>query len=274
MGALTDHAAALAERGWIALPPSPDVTAWVAAARPVAERILADPEQRRAWLRCGGTWFAGVGVFPNGPDGAARAEGVPPLGGPPVRLAEAIVGGAPIRWDRAQISVCFPGYPQPSEGESDAAFRFRLRRDAAHVDGLLPETGPDGRRIRRPGERHAFILGIPLGATHPRAAPLVVWEGSHRLIRAALAERLSGLAPEAWPGADVTEAYTGARARAFETCRRVPVTVPEGGACLVHRLAVHGVAPWTAPEGPPRAIAYFRPEPPAPLGPRWWLEAP
>lgn len=267
----SEHAL-LAERGWVALPPSPEIAAWVAAARPLAERILTDPEHLRAWLRCGGTWFAGVNVMPNGPDGAVPEARVPPLDGTAIRLAEALVAPWPMAWDRAQISVCYPGYPQPWDGESEAAFRFRLKRDAAHVDGLLPETGADGRRIRRPAERHAVILGIPLGEAHPEAAPMVVWEGSHRLIRDALAERLAGGAPADWARADVTEAYTAARARAFESCRRVPVTVPPGGAYLVHRLAVHGVAPWTAPDGPPRAIAYFRPEPPHELGPRWWLE--
>ena len=59
----------------------------------------------------------------------------------------------------------------------------------------------------------------------------------------------------------------------FETCRRVTVPAQPGEAYLVHRLALHGVAPWEdgaeAPEEG-RMIVYFRPEFPA--GGRDWLE--
>ena len=41
-----------------------------------------------------------------------------------------------IKWDPAQVSVCYPGYPMPREEESKAAFKYRLKRDAAHVDGF------------------------------------------------------------------------------------------------------------------------------------------
>ena len=39
----------------------PDIAAWAAAARPVAEQVLARSEE--AW-RCGGTWFVGVDALP------------------------------------------------------------------------------------------------------------------------------------------------------------------------------------------------------------------
>jgi hypothetical protein len=50
---------------------------------------------------------------------------------------------------------------------------------------------------------------------------------------------------------------------------------PPGCAYLLHRLTLHGVAPWdasaqAAPEG--RLIAYFRP--PMPGGARAWVDAP
>lgn len=255
-------------RGWAAFAPEPSVAEWVAAAAPLAAEIAADPEARAAWLRCGGTWFAGVNVFPNGPDGGVPGR-VPPLPSAILAVLRDLLGFDGLAFDRAQISVCYPGYPQPWEGESDAAFRFRRDRDAAHLDGLLR----DAARRRYPGEVHGFILGIPLTEAHPEAAPLVVYERSQEILRAALAERLAGIPPTDWATEDVTEVYQAARRRVFETCARVPVTVPLGGWYLVHRLALHGVAPWRAEGGgTPRAVCYFRPDPFPGQGPGWWLQ--
>ena len=71
----------------------------------------------------------------------------------------------------AQVSAVYPGYPKPRQGESDAAFRYRLNRDAAHVDGLLA-IGPERRRMLR--ERHAYILGLPLTECSETAAPMTI----------------------------------------------------------------------------------------------------
>jgi len=250
--------------------PDPVLAEWVEAARPVAMGIAGDPEMQARWLRCGGTWFAGVNVLPNDADGAVEEAGVPALSGAAVDFVRDALGLAPEAWDRAQVSVCHPGYPRPWEGESEAAFGYRLRRDAAHVDGLLRD---DARR-RCIGETHAFLLGLPLTEAHPDAAPFVVWEGSHEIMRRALRERLAGVPAGHWSEADVTDAYWAARREAFETCPRVAIRARPGEAYVCHRLLLHGVAPWTAPEGPPRAIAYFRPERGAAPDPRWWLEAP
>ncbi len=256
--------------GWTLFPGDAEIAEWAARARPVAEACLVDPEHCARWLRCGGTWFVGVKVLPNDARGAVPDAGVPPLAGPPMRFVSDVLGLAGIEWDRAQVSVCFPGYPRPSAGESEAAFRFRRDRDAAHVDGL---TRFDARR-RRPGEPHGFILGLPLTESPADAAPLVVWEGSHEVIRRALRARLEDVPPERWPGEDVTDAYAAARRECFETCRRVPVHARPGEAYLIHRLALHGVAPWTAGAEGERAIAYFRPDPFPGVAPGWWLERP
>jgi hypothetical protein len=61
-----------------------------------------------------------------------------------------------ITWDRAQVSVCYPGYPKPMDGETDGQHRFRRDRDAAHVDGLLGLGQPKRRFLKEP---HQFILG-------------------------------------------------------------------------------------------------------------------
>lgn len=255
-------------RGWAKFGPDPRVSDWVAQARPAARAAVRDPKNAH-WHVCAGTWFVGVDALPN--DTAGRIGTSGPLAGPAVDVIETHIGPLPPLHP-AQISVVWPGYPQPREGESAGAFRYRQRRDAAHLDGLKAE-GPDRRRFI--AEPHAFILGLPLNDAPPEAAPLVVWEGSHEILRAALSAALAGHDPAEWGRVDVTEAYQAARERIFESCRRVPVHARPGEAFLLHRLALHGVAPWAAGAGPAqegRMIAYFRPLMPG--GAAEWLRAP
>jgi hypothetical protein len=229
---------------------------WVDHCLPAARRALRDPANRH-WLRCGGTWFAGVNALPN--DRLGALDRGPALTGSAVAFATALAGGQGFVWDRGQLSVCYPGYPQPMTGESASAHLYRRNRDAAHVDGLLPIGEARRRHVT---EHHAFILGIPLATTAPGASPFVVWEGSHEIMRDAMRRALAGQAVEAWADIDVTEAYHAARRAAFSTCRRVEIATERGKAYVVHRLALHGVAPWapSAPGGPDgRMIVYFRP---------------
>ncbi|MEM9045503.1 MAG: hypothetical protein AAGC81_12485 [Pseudomonadota bacterium] len=260
----------LAERGWVAFPFDQALLDWVHAARPIADEILSDPKAQERWLRCGGTWFAGVNIFPNDHTGAVSKH-VPALECRALSTALSSIGADRIALDPAQISVCYPGYPQPSEQESEANFRFRRDRDAAHVDGLLR----DENRRRALGEVHGFVLGIPLNDVPEGASPLVVFEGSHHLMRKAFAERLAGLPPEDWSTEDLTETYVTTRKQAFDECHRIAIHAQPGEAYLVHRLALHGVAPWTAgTESEPRIIAYFRPDPFPGAKPDWWLNLP
>jgi hypothetical protein len=247
---LADSRASVATFGWARLGPDPALLAWARAALPVARQAVeasTDP-----W-RCGGTWFAGVDALPNGPQGEVEGVALP-------RDLFDLLPGPAGPWHRAQLSTLRPGYPQPWAGETQTAFAYRLRRDAAHVDGLLP-IGPGRRRMLR--EPHAFILGLPLTEADPDAAPLVLWEGSHRIVRAALCAVLAPRPVTNWPGIDLTDAYHAARREAFATCRRVTVAARPGEAMLLHRLVLHGMAPWAAgaqadPIG--RMNAYFRPE--------------
>ena len=57
------------EKGWCRFPHDPTLAAWVSHALPVARDAVAEPEHAQ-WLRCGGTWFAGVNVLPNNASGA------------------------------------------------------------------------------------------------------------------------------------------------------------------------------------------------------------
>ncbi|MEJ6398584.1 hypothetical protein [Yoonia sp. 208BN28-4] len=221
------------------------VVAWARAAHAVALEVVKTPGD----MRCGGTWRVGVDEVPNAPDGAI--SGVP-LTGPWEGLVP-----LPRQWHYAQLSVVYPGYPKQDKGESDAAHRFRLRRDAAHVDGLLPE-GPDKRRHLR--EPHRFILGLPLNTA--TASPLVVWEGSHQIMRQTFAAAYDGIEPADWGDVDVTDIYQAARRSVFDKCVRTQIHVAPGQAVVLHRHLVHGVAPWGDGSAPPegRIIAYFRPQ--------------
>lgn len=235
----------MVERGWSRIGPHPAIRAWADAARQSALDELATTTEE--W-RCGGTWFVGVDALPNTPDGT--------LSGTPFPWSALPLAPEPLH--RAQLSVIRPGYPQPSPAESPAAFAYRQTRDAAHLDGLLP-VGPDKRRMVK--EPHAWILGLPLNDT--TASPLTVWEGSHDLIRAALLRVLDPYPPETWGDIDITKAYQAARREIFATCRRIELPVKPGEATLLHRLTLHGVAPWKpADEAPPegRMIAYLRPQ--------------
>lgn len=219
-----------------------DLAQWADAACRVGQRILEQGGERRH----GGTWFVGVDALPNMPDGSIH--------GVPLRGSVLEHVSAPATWHQAQLSVVFPGYPRQDPAESDAAHRFRKTRDAAHVDGLLPE-GPQKRRHLR--EPHGFILGLPLNDC--AASPLVVWKGSHRLMRAAFREVFYGVPPAEWGDVDVTEAYQATRKAVFETCERVEISAGPGQAILLDRHLLHGVAPWGQAQGEMRMIAYFRP---------------
>ncbi|MCX8507398.1 MAG: hypothetical protein ORN49_00725, partial [Rhodobacteraceae bacterium] len=205
--------------------------------------------------RCGGTWLVGLEALPNLADGSVSGL---PLTGSALRAAHDLV---PVStWHKAQLSVVRPGYPQRSAAENDAAFGFRLRRDAAHVDGLHAEGPQKRRHIREP---HAFILGLALTEADQGASPLVAWEGSHLLMGAAFKGAAQGADPAALAEIDVTRAYQAARKEVFDRCTRHVLHLPVGGAVLLHRHLLHGVSPWQAgshapPEG--RAMAYFRPE--------------
>lgn len=231
------------------------VLGWAGIARKAGEVAMRDPALSHWWV-CEKTWFVGVDALPN--DGRGALPGGAPLRGAPQSAIEALYGALP-HLHKAQLSVVRPGYPKPREGESAAAFRYRANRDAAHVDGIKA-VGKD--RRRRIDERHAWILGLPLTENTPEEAPLVVWEGSHEIMRAALQAALLPYPETDWQKVDITDVYQTTRRRIFESCPRVPVCAKPGEAYLLHRLCLHGVAPWSAesaPENALRIVAYFRP---------------
>ncbi|MDQ2089203.1 hypothetical protein [Marimonas arenosa] len=252
---------AFRHHGYARFGSDPDLTRWAAAARPHADAALADPDQRARWLVCQGTWFVGVDALPNAVDGAI--DGVA-LRGAAVTFAQGLFGALPLHL--AQVSVVLPGYPKPRKGESEPAFRYRVIRDAAHLDGIKAFGSERERRI---DELHGWILCLPLNDAGPGASPMVVWEGSHEVMRRRLLQALNGVPEAAWPRVDLTAVYQAARREVFETCRRVELPAMPGEAYLLHRLCLHGVAPWRDGPTEGRMVAYFRPE--LPGGPADWL---
>lgn len=234
----------------------PDVLNWVTAALPLADAALQNDKLLEQWLTCEGTWFVGVDALDTGPSGEAGAT---PLAGDVIRdLAGYLPAKQPMH--KAQLSVVYPGYPKPRNAESDAAFRYRLKRDAAHVDGLHA-TGAS--RRRHVIEYHAYLLGLPLTDCGPDAGPLVVWRGSHLKVQDWLTSTLADMPSDKWSDVDLTDSYQALRKEIFETCERVELYRKPGEAFVMHRHVLHGIAPWKAAAGDHstgRMIAYFRPE--------------
>jgi hypothetical protein len=256
------------DRGWCLFPHDPALLAWVRASLGAARAAVAAPEHAH-WQRCGGTWFAGVHALPNDTRGAVA--GGPALLGMAISFIHTTLGIGAFDWDRGQISVCYPGYPKPQAGESEGQFNYRRNRDGAHVDGLHAEGAARRRHLR---EHHVFILGVPMVEAGAGASPFTIWEGSHEVMRAMFRKALAGTRPDRWGDADLTDAYQAARRTVFAECPRVEITASPGQAYLVHRLALHGMAPWAegaecGPDG--RMIVYFRPPGRDPLN---WLEGP
>ena len=133
---------------------------------------------------------------------------------------------------------------------------MNLRVDGARLWDSLMEMAQIGPGVAGGNNRQT------LTDADAAAAPLVVWEGSHTTLRAAFTVAFDRRPAAQWPDVDLTEIYQSTRRSVFETCPRRELPLRRGEAVLVHRHALHGIAPWTgAPEGNSdgRTIAYFRP---------------
>jgi hypothetical protein len=235
--------------GWAKLRYDPALAIWVKNTHPLALKAANNPEHRTNWLRCQGTWFVGVDVLTE----------AAPLTGSVLKAAQYAIGHKNFDWGKGQISTCYKGYPKQDKLETDGMFNYRGNRDFAHLDGLKA-VGPD--RLRKMEEFHGFILGIPLNETPEKAAPFVIWQGSHLIFRDMLAKAYAGIAPENWHKIDITDIYQQTRTEIFKTCKRVEIHAKPGEAYIAHRFALHGMAAWDEElDGPDegRMIAYFRP---------------
>lgn len=258
------------ESGWIKFKYDPKLDQWLNAVSKTVFFAIHNENNKKNWLRCQGTWFAGVRILQNDSRGIVNQG--PELDTNSSRWALKQLKVKNIKWDPAQVSVCYPGYPMPRQGESETAFLYRLKRDAAHVDGLHP-VGKE--KVRKLKEQHAFIMGIPVTLSSKKASPLVVWEGSHKITKYYFEKEFSDIDPKDWKNVDITKSYHKAREEIFGSCKRVEIYAMPGESYIIHRMALHGVAPWdgranSGKEG--RVIIYFRPE--ADLGRSGWLNKP
>lgn len=92
---------------------------------------------------------------------------------------------------------------------------------------------------------------------------MVIWEGSHHVVNREFVAQLGQAEAIDWEKTDLTDIYQTTRQIIFEQCERIEVIAQPGEAYMLHRLALHGVAPWKdgvtcSPDG--RMIAYFRPD--------------
>ena len=71
--------AAFQQLGWCRFPRDPGLENWVASVLEPACETVRDPQLLAEWLRCGGTWFAGVNALGN--DGKGRVGNGPELRG-------------------------------------------------------------------------------------------------------------------------------------------------------------------------------------------------
>ena len=120
------------DTGYIKFKYDEQIAKWAQFAGIKGNEILANPNQLAKWLQCEGTWFVGVDVLPNDSQGNFLEVDFP-------YIFKVLLDKINLKpYHKAQLSVIFPGYPKPRAGDSVAAFEYRLKRDAAHVDGLLP----------------------------------------------------------------------------------------------------------------------------------------
>ena len=242
--------------GWKVFNHDPKIVDWAQEAKSRTISKLCSRQLAKHDLRCGGTWFPGVRFLDNNDLGAL---GSTKLEGNSVGQISKKFGKFFKFWDPAQISVIYPGYPKRVESESENAFKFRKEKFGSHVDGVIP-IGKSRKRFIK--EFHTFIYGISISEFDELAAPLIAWEGSHHIFRSALEQVLKHLEPTSWPDLDITMCYNEVRKHIFKKCKPRVIWVPIGGSFIIHRLCLHGVAPWgdgafSEPSG--RMIAYFRP---------------
>ncbi len=247
------------ELGWCRFPADTPILSWVDSIRREAESCLSDPALAH-WWRYQHTWFVGVNCLAN--DDRGRVNKGPGLAGAAVNFIEQTLGST-LQLDQGQISAIMPGYPRADPDQTEASFRYRLKREAAHVDGLLLE---DGERYAR--EYHAYILAIGLHDVESGASPFVVWNGSHKLIHRSLRSELDAYPEHQWPSIPIGDVYKQARRSAFDECQRVELSLNAGEAVLVHRLMLHGTAAWQSDQRGARVLCFFRPQT---LLPQAWL---
>ena len=230
------------ERGWVRFPFDPEIATWVGAARAPAVQTLDDPELRRLWLRCGGTWFAGVNALPNTADGALPEHAVPPLGGRAIEFIARHLGLVRIRMGQGAGLDLFSRLSATLRRGKRGRIWFSIAPRRCACRRVAPvRSGPPKNTQRNP-----WVHPWPSAdrCTRQRCAD----GGLRRLATKSCAGRFQNAWRVSRRGTGRrkmwTEAYVSARRQCFERCPRVTIPARLGEVYLVHRLCLHGVAPW------------------------------
>lgn len=254
------------QNGWCKFAADEQILEWTEHAQPAVKSAIKDTHNQH-WFRYQNTWFVGVNALPN--DSYGRVLGGPPLQGAAANFIQQKLGRDISKLDQAQISAMYPGYPKPSETEPTASFNYRVKRDAAHVDGLLRESNGTARYAQ---EFHEYILAISMTHNDSGSSPFVVWQGSHNLFNAEFSRFFDGYSTDQIAKMDLSECYKSIRKTVFNTCKRVELPLKYGECVVAHRMLLHGTAPWQEDinDNQPRILCFFRP---ITLTAKQWLSA-
>ena len=119
------------DNGWIKFKYDAKLYDWLKTVSREVFSEIQNHDNRNNWLRYQGTWFAGVNVLKNNIQGAV--VGGRRLDTDSSRWALEKFNVKEIKWDKGQVSVCYPGYPKPAHSESLAAFKYRLKNSASYI---------------------------------------------------------------------------------------------------------------------------------------------
>ena len=211
---------------------------WIAEAKEQLETKFHQKLYDYNDLRCGSTWFVGANFLDNSSNGNIGTKSMSKFFfsniskkfGPNIKY-----------WDKAQVSICWPGYPKKDAKETKKSYDFRIKRFASHIDGIIP-FGSKKRRFAK--EFHAFILGFPLHNNCLDCAPLVLWEGSHKIFRNFFKEIYEGISFNKISNIDITELYNECRKKVFKNCEVKKIIPQFKQPYLLDRHVLHGIDEW------------------------------
>ena len=226
------------KKGWSFLTKGPRYSDWLEAALNNILNNFQVSSIDKNQLRSGQTWFVGMNFLKNTSDGSLGKISFDQV---LLSQIEQKFGVSVDYWDRGQVSINWEGYPKKDIFETDLSYRYRLKYFASHVDGLIPVGVKKRRYLKEP---HAFVLGLPVLNNFIHSAPLVVWEGSHLIIRSMFNSIFREVEDTELENIDVTDFYKDARRQIFSSCTPRRIFSTDFQPYILDRHLLHGVAPW------------------------------
>ena len=228
----------LQKNGWSFLSTDDVYYDWIKEAKKQIKKKFNEKLFDDKNLRSGFTWFVGTNFLDNSSNGKIGTKSFSK------KIFKNILDkfGSNVQyWDKGQVSICWPGYPKKDFYETKNSFDFRIKRFASHIDGIIP-LGSKKRRFAK--EYHAFILGFPIMNNFPYCAPLVVWEGSHKIFRNFFKEIYEGMSSNKISNIDITDLYNEYRKKVFSNCEAKKIIPQFNQPFLLDRHLLHGIDEW------------------------------